>query len=39
MIKALHLADIHLGSGLSHGQVSLDMGLNSRWGDFVATLG
>ena len=39
MIKLLHLSDIHLGSGFSHGRVNPETGLNSRFEDFVATLG
>ncbi len=39
MIKILHLADIHLGSGFSHGRINPDTGLNTRLEDFVATLG
>lgn len=39
MIKILHLSDIHLGSGFSHGQTNPETGLNSRLEDFVATLG
>ncbi len=39
MIKILHLSDIHLGSGFSHGRVNPETGLNSRFEDFVATLG
>jgi len=39
MIKILHLSDIHLGSGFSHGRVNPETGFNSRFEDFVATLG
>jgi DNA repair protein SbcD/Mre11 len=39
MIKILHLSDIHLGSGFSHGKINPETGLNSRFEDFVATLG
>lgn len=39
MIKILHLADIHLGSGFSHGRLNPETGLNTRLEDFVATLG
>lgn len=39
MIKILHLSDIHMGSGFSHGRVNPETGLNSRLEDFVATLG
>lgn len=39
MIKILHLSDIHMGSGFSHGRVNPETGLNSRLEDFVTTLG
>ena len=39
MIKILHLADIHMGSGLAHGCINPATGLNTRLEDFVATLG
>ncbi|HHP7245089.1 MAG TPA: exonuclease subunit SbcD, partial [Elainellaceae cyanobacterium] len=39
MIKILHLSDIHLGSGFSHGQINSETGLNTRLEDFVNTLG
>lgn len=38
MMKLLHLSDIHLGSGLSHGRINPETGLNTRLEDFVATL-
>lgn len=38
MIKLLHLSDIHLGSGFSHGRVNPQTGLNTRLEDFVQTL-
>lgn len=38
MIKILHLSDIHLGSGFSHGRVNPETGLNSRLEDFIQTL-
>ncbi|MBW4520639.1 MAG: exonuclease subunit SbcD [Scytolyngbya sp. HA4215-MV1] len=38
MIKLLHLSDIHMGSGFSHGQTNPDTGLNTRLEDFVRTL-
>ncbi len=38
MIKILHLSDIHLGSGFSHGRVNPITGLNTRLEDFVGTL-
>ncbi|MFM2429951.1 MAG: hypothetical protein RLZZ511_1164 [Cyanobacteriota bacterium] len=38
MIKILHLSDIHLGSGFSHGKINPETGLNTRFEDFVASL-
>ncbi|WP_017325466.1 exonuclease subunit SbcD [Synechococcus sp. PCC 7336] len=38
MVKVLHLSDIHLGSGLSHGRINPQTGLNTRLEDFTATL-
>jgi exonuclease SbcD len=38
MMKLLHLSDIHLGSGLSHGRINPETGLNTRLEDFVAAL-
>ncbi|MBE9127647.1 MULTISPECIES: exonuclease subunit SbcD [unclassified Coleofasciculus] len=38
MIKILHLSDIHMGSGFSHGRVNPTTGLNTRLKDFVNTL-
>jgi DNA repair protein SbcD/Mre11 len=38
VIKILHLSDIHLGSGFSHGRINPETGLNTRLEDFVATL-
>ncbi|BCL33666.1 exonuclease subunit SbcD [Nostoc sp. MS1] len=38
MIKILHLSDIHMGSGFSHGRINPDTGLNTRLEDFVNTL-
>lgn len=38
MIKVLHLSDIHMGSGFSHGRTNPDTGLNTRLEDFVRTL-
>jgi DNA repair protein SbcD/Mre11 len=38
MIKILHLSDIHLGSGFSHGKVNPETGINSRLEDFVQSL-
>ena len=39
MIKILHLSDIHMGSGFSHGRINPETGLNTRLEDFVTTLG
>ena len=39
MIKILHLSDIHMGSGFSHGRINPTTGLNTRLEDFVNTLG
>lgn len=39
MIKILHLSDIHMGSGFSHGRINPETGLNTRLEDFIATLG
>ncbi len=38
MVKLLHLSDIHLGSGLSHGRINPITGQNTRLEDFVASL-
>jgi len=38
MIKILHLSDIHMGSGFSHGRINSVTGLNTRLEDFVNTL-
>lgn len=38
MIKILHLSDIHMGSGFSHGRLNPETGLNTRLEDFVHTL-
>ena len=38
MIKVLHLSDIHIGSGFSHGKVNPETGINTRLEDFVSTL-
>lgn len=38
MIKILHLSDIHIGSGFSHGQTNPQTGQNTRLEDFVSTL-
>jgi exonuclease SbcD len=37
-MKVLHLSDIHLGSGFSHGRINPATGLNTRLEDFVGTL-
>jgi DNA repair protein SbcD/Mre11 len=39
MVKILHLSDIHLGSGFSHGRLNPETGLNTRLEDFIVTLG
>lgn len=39
MIKILHVSDIHMGSGLSHGKTNPETGLNTRLEDFTRTLG
>ncbi|MEO0853028.1 MAG: exonuclease subunit SbcD [Cyanobacteria bacterium J06648_11] len=39
MVKVLHLSDIHLGSGLAHGRINPETGLNTRLEDLTATLG
>lgn len=38
MIKILHLSDIHMGSGFSHGRVNPATGLNTRLEDFGNSL-
>ena len=38
MIKILHLSDIHMGSGFSHGRINPVTGQNTRLEDFVNTL-
>ncbi len=38
-IKVLHLSDVHMGSGFSHGKVNPTTGLNTRLEDFSNTLG
>ncbi len=38
MIKILHLSDIHMGSGFSHGRLNPETGVNTRLEDFVNTL-
>ncbi|HAC64534.1 MAG TPA: exonuclease sbcCD subunit D [Cyanothece sp. UBA12306] len=38
MIKILHLSDIHLGSGFTHGRLNPKTGLNTRLEDFINSL-
>jgi len=38
MIKVLHLSDIHIGGGFSHGKINPQTGLNTRLEDFIKTL-
>jgi exonuclease SbcD len=38
MLKILHLSDIHIGSGFSHGRLNPETGVNTRLEDFVKTL-
>ena len=38
MLKVLHLSDIHMGSGFSHGHINPATGLNTRLEDFVKAL-
>jgi DNA repair protein SbcD/Mre11 len=38
MIKILHISDIHMGSGFSHGLINPETGLNTRLEDFAKTL-
>ena len=38
MIKILHLSDIHMGSGFSHGKVNPETGINTRLEDFIKSL-
>lgn len=38
MLKLLHCSDLHLGSGLHHGQINPLSGLNTRLEDFVKAL-
>lgn len=38
MLKVLHLSDIHLGSGFSHGHINPATGLNTRLEDFIRSL-
>ncbi len=38
MLRILHLADLHLGSGLSHGRINPATGRNTRLEDFILAL-
>jgi len=38
MVSVLHLSDIHMGSGFTHGRLNPETGMNTRLEDFVATL-
>ncbi len=38
MVKILHLSDIHMGSGFSHGKINPETGKNTRLEDFIKTL-
>lgn len=38
MVKILHLSDIHMGSGFSHGYINPQTGLNTRLEDFALAL-
>jgi exonuclease SbcD len=38
-LRILHTADTHLGSGLLHGRINPRTGQNTRFEDFVSTLG
>mgnify|MGYP001794958618 CR=1 FL=1 len=38
MVKILHLSDIHMGSGFSHGRINPQTGLNTRLEDFALAL-
>jgi DNA repair protein SbcD/Mre11 len=37
-MKVLHLSDIHMGSGFSHGRIDPETGTNTRLQDFVKSL-
>ncbi|MBF2056779.1 MAG: exonuclease SbcCD subunit D [Cyanobacterium sp. T60_A2020_053] len=37
-MKILHLSDIHLSSGYSHGKINPETGLNTRFEDFLHSL-
>ncbi|MDF5719096.1 MAG: exonuclease SbcCD subunit D [Rhizonema sp. PD37] len=38
MLKILHLSDLHIGCGFSHGRINPETGFNTRLEDFVKTL-
>ncbi len=38
MIKILHLSDVHMGGGFSHGRINPQTGLNTRLEDFTLAL-
>ncbi|MEM9087246.1 MAG: exonuclease subunit SbcD [Cyanobacteria bacterium P01_F01_bin.53] len=38
MVKILHLSDIHMGGGFSHGRLNPETGLNTRLEDFTLAL-
>ncbi|MGB7251422.1 MAG: exonuclease subunit SbcD [Phormidesmis sp.] len=38
MVKILHLSDVHMGSGFSHGHINPQTGLNTRLEDFTLAL-
>ena len=38
MLKILHLSDIHMGSGFSHGKINPETGVNTRLEDFMQSL-
>lgn len=38
MIKILHLSDLHIGSGFSHGKINPVTGINTRLEDFTRSL-
>lgn len=38
MVKILHLSDIHMGGGFSHGRINPETGLNTRLEDFTLAL-
>ncbi len=38
MVKILHLSDIHMGSGFSHGRINPETGVNTRLEDFTLAL-